>query len=57
MFKYRVKYIKRDMEKVKFGEVKNVNDVLNKFGDCQILELDVKEVKAEEQNVSKKQLP
>lgn len=54
MFKYRVKYIKRDAEKTKFGEVKTINDVLNKFSDCQILELDVKEIKKEEYSVHTK---
>lgn len=57
MFTYRVKYIKRDTEKTKYGEVKNINDVLNKFSDCDILELDVKEVKMEGKSVRTKPLP
>ena len=56
-FTYRVKYIKRDTEKTKYGEVKNINDVLNKFSDCDILELDVKEIKMEEKSVRTKPLP
>lgn len=51
MFKYRIKYIKRDTEKTKYGELKSINDILQKFSDCNILELEVKEIKGEQRSV------
>lgn len=44
-FKYRIKYKKNGTTKTKNGKTESITFVLEKFDDCEILELDLTEIK------------
>lgn len=46
-FKYKIKYTRDGVTKTRRGESNSINELLEKFNDCDILELNITEMKVE----------
>ena len=47
-FKYNITYEKRNKVKTKEGKCDTVEQILRKFGDCRIIEIDISKIKEPE---------